>query len=575
MIAILLAGVQIPVADYQEIVIDRPLMAEDYPRHYTHYELRDKLLDVALKQWSHYNVNEKKSILSEMGKVTESEKLSSSLLKLFKAESNELIQHQILSTLTYMKQGPSSLNQLKDIAQDERFSMGAFAVLAGNLKADELKSYLKRSDAFIVKACFSENVNDPQILMNALSKAQEDYQKSLILRQLARISYDGAYAKCETDFHRSQFIAASHSKSFLIKQAKTKKFANQALMRMKVLGWNSEFNQVAKDILMSSSVEVQVSACALLAENKINRPFLLSQLNNLPEVAGIAALDVFVNHSVPENLQNSFCQLKKDADGVNIKKLGIMEDQALVQGQKSTFQLIRQSQNPALLEAGLRYLGVMKTPVDKSFIAKQLKHRDMPRRHGAVFYLASSAKSTQLSGLVKYTQDSNMSIRKSFYDGAAHNPTVDFSKLITPGLKNRKDGKHNPQPSSEVRSYMIWAMTNSNHINNQNLFELKKLLTEKLVKVPMSENVFDPSYVRENAYLCLAHWASKGSKEGKRMFGEVQEFVEWQKEEGLEYSESFDQVLDMAEALLQGKKINKKYFYTKALSIRLIDSPIR
>ena len=575
MIAILLAGVQIPVADYQEIVIDRPLMAQDYPKHYTHYELRDKLLDVALKQWSHYNVNEKKSLLNEMSKVTESEKLSSALVKLFKSESNELIQHQILSTLTYMKQSASSLNQLKDIAKDEKFSMGAFAVLARNLKSDELKSYLKRSDAYIVTACLAENVNDPQVLINALSQAKEDYQKSLILRQLARISQDSAYAKCETDFHRSQFTAASRSKSFLIKQAKTKKFANQALMRMKELGWNSDFNQVAKDILLSSSVEVQVSACALLAENKVNMPFLLSKLNGLPEVAGVVALDVFVTNAVPETLQKQFCQLKKNADVVNIKKLGVMEDQALVQGQKNTFQLIRQSQNPALVEVGLRYLGVMKTPVDKSFIAKQLKHRDTARRQGAVFYLASSAKSTQLSGLVKYTQGSDMAIRKAFYDGAAHNPTVNFSKLITPGLKNRKDAKHNPQPSSEVRSYMIWAMTNSNHVHNQNLFELKKLLTEKLVKVPMSENVFDPSYVRENAYLCLAHWASKGSKEGTRMFSEVQEFVEWQKEEGLEYSESFDQVLDMTEALLQGKKINKKYFYTKALSIRLIDSPIR
>lgn len=575
MIAMLLAGIQVQVPDYQEIVIERPILSEDYPSHYTHYELNQSLLKMAIKQWPHYNINEKKTLLSEMGKVTQSQELSAALLELFAMEKNQLVKHQILSCLVYMKQSVVNLDRLKNIAKDKEYTLDAFAVLARNLKPNELSNYLSRSEEYLLLACLAKNVSDSKTLMSALDKVQEDYQKLLILRQLARLANDSAYEKCESDYHRSEFIASTTSKNFLVKQARSKKFAAQAFVRMKELGWNKSFDDVAKEVLPNASEEVKIAATSFLVENKNNMAYLLPKLYTLPEAAGVIAVSLFSESPIPKNLQSDFCAMLRNADAINLAKLGVMEDQALNFGHTHVLKLIKGSKNSSLIKAGLRFLGVMKYPVDRQFIEKQLKSRDVINRQGAVFYLAASAKQSGIQKLVKYSQDSDMNIRQALFDGMAHNSKVDFAKLITPGLKNRKDGKKNPQPTSTVRAYMIWAMTKSEHVNNQNLFELKKLITTKLVKVPMSENVFDPAYVRQNAYLCLARWAKAGSSEGQRMFKEVQEFVEWQKEEGLEYSDSFDQVLDMADSILKGEKQSQNYFYTKALAIRLIDRPIR
>jgi hypothetical protein len=575
MIALLLAGVQVQVPDYQEIVIERPILLQDYPSHYTHYELKKPLLDMAIKQWPHYNINEKKTLLSELSKVTQSQELSAALLEIFAIEKNQLVKRQILSSLTYMKQSIVNLDRLKTIAKDKNYTLDAFAVLARNLKANDLSSYVSRSDDYLIVACLAKNVSDAKLLMSTLDKVEQDYQKLLILRQLARLAYDAAYEKCESDYHRSEFIASTTSHSFLIKQAKSSKFAAQALVRMKQLGWNKSFDSVVKEIMLSGNEQVQLAATSFLVENKNNMAYLLPHLYKLPEAAAVIAVGLFAENSIPVNLQKNFCVLKNNADAVNIAKLAVMEDQALTHGHQSALQLIKKSRNSSVIRVGLRYLGVMKYSVDKSFLDRHLKSRDIIAREGAVFYLAASVKQAATQKLIKYSQETDMNIRQALFDGMAHNPKVDFAKLITPGLKSRKDGKKNPQPSSQVRAYMIWAMAKSDHVNNQNLFELKKLITQKLVKVPMSENVFDPSYVRENAYLCLARWAKAGSSEGKRMFNEVQEFVEWQREQGLEYSDSFEQVLDMAEQILKGGDQSQTYFYSKALAIRLIDRPIR
>ena len=106
-------------------------------------------------------------------------------------------------------------------------------------------------------------------------------------------------------------------------------------------------------------------------------------------------------------------------------------------------------------------------------------------------------------------------------------------------------------------------------------FEMKKLITTKLVKVPMSENIYDPFYLRGIALLCLARWANSGAKEAQRFYKESLEFIEWQKQENLEYSSSFDQILDLAKAIHAGRKNNKSYTYSKSLAVKLINRPLK
>ncbi|WDE95683.1 hypothetical protein PQO03_08130 [Lentisphaera profundi] len=575
MIAILMAGVQLQVANYQNIVDDRPLLSGDYPSHYTSYKVSEDVLSLALRQWPHYSVNEKQVLISRLSKVTGSAHLSEALLKIFHLEKSLKVKSQILSTLVYMEQSASSLKSLEKLVKDKTFSLDAFTVLAKNSSAEVLKPYLNKSDEYVIVACLSGKVDDARLLMKVLSRTKAEYKKELLLKQLARINENAAYKKCENDFQRSKFIASSHSSDFLVKQSRLKQFAVSAFLRMSELEWNKSFNDEAKRAVLNANDDIKLAACSVLVEKSDNREFLLSRVYKLPIAAGVLAIEVFSAEAIPASLHSDFCTLEKGADAINLAKLAVMEDQAMEEGKDSVLNILKHSTNPDVTKACLRYLGVMKYRVDSKSLKGLEKKRQAAFQQGLIFYLAAVAKDSDIKGLVKYTQTKDMTIRQAFFDGVAHNPKTDFSKLIQPGLKSRKDQKKNTQPSSAVRAYMIWAMTNSDHVNNRSLFELKKLITEKLVKVPLSENTFDPSYVRENAYLCLAHWAKQGSSEAKRMFKESKEFVEWQKEVGEEYRDSFDQVVDMAEAMLIGKEMDKSYFYSKTLSTRMIDRPIR
>ena len=573
-LALLFAGTQVPVPQYNDIIVERPLLSKDYPTHYTHYRVDDSILNFNAEYWSDLRTDEKIDLIRTLSKVNDSSYVSKIYKELFNKEEDVQIKKEILCNMVYSKPVTRTQTWLKSLIKTKDFKRESFIAFASHASLQEIQTIINNDTELLILAAQLGKVTDPKKLIAGYKSLKSDNEKTFFIKQLAFLKYDQAYQLCNTFFLKLKFTSASCSENFLIKQSQTREFAQAALVRMKELGWSKQFNNRAMQIVTSNRNELKAAACEILVLNKSNIAFLIKNLNNLPTPAALIVLDLFKTIEVPVNLQNDFCKLNHKADIVNITKVQILEDQAIRVGMQSASQVLQKTKNPELIKVALRYLGVVKYKINN--LPNLLNDRNPLIQQGAVFYLASTAQSGSQKIFGKYLKSKDMLIRQAFFDGVAHNPKIDFSKVFVPGLKNRSDNLKDMQPNSTVRAYMMWALMKSEKKPvDQCFYEMKQLITTKLVKVPMSDNVFDPFYVRGTALLCLAKWANSGAKEARRFYQESLEFIEWQKEEGLEYSNSFDQIVDMAKAIANGTVNNKSYTYSKALSIKLVNRPLK
>ena len=99
-LTLLMAGTAIPVQQYNTVIDERPLLSKDYPTHYTHYYIQDKILNFNAKYWNDLRNDEKIELLRTLSKVNDSVEVSKVYKELFAQEKDLEIKKEILHKRT-------------------------------------------------------------------------------------------------------------------------------------------------------------------------------------------------------------------------------------------------------------------------------------------------------------------------------------------------------------------------------------------------------------------------------------------------------------------------------------------
>ena len=143
---------------------------------------------------------------------------------------------------------------MKSLISSKDFKLEAFAAYAKHASVKDIESYVRNDKDLLVIAAKLGKVTDAKLLMNAYSALIHEHDQVIYIEQLAFLKHDAAYKLCNDFILKLKFTASSTSTAFLIQQSQTKDFAHAALVRMKEVGWNAEFNKRAIQIVRSRYV---------------------------------------------------------------------------------------------------------------------------------------------------------------------------------------------------------------------------------------------------------------------------------------------------------------------------------
>ena len=407
-----LAGTQVALPQYNEVIKERPLLGQDYPSHYTHYSVPEKILNFNVEFWVDLRRDEKIDLIRTISKINDSIAVSKAYKELFNVEKDVSIKKEILSNLVYSKPVTRTQTWLKSLISSKEFKKEAFKAFAVHASSNEIQSYIQNDLELLIIAAGLGKVNDAQILLKNYDSLKAIHDQAVFVTQLAFLKHDEAFRLCKSYYLQLKFVSSSTSTEFLIKQSKIKALAQASLIRMKELGWNLQFNNRAKEIINSDQSELKTSACEILIMHESNAAFLARNLNKMDTPTGLTALKFFEENPVIKSYENDFCKMKLGSDAINIAKINIFEDQYIIAAKDEVSRVLEKSRNPELIRAALRYLGLMKFKVNN--LQRFVKDRNIRVQEGLVFYLACSTNSPSVKEFDKYIKSPDMKIRRAF-----------------------------------------------------------------------------------------------------------------------------------------------------------------